>query len=101
MNEKRKWAAVYWCLRWYCNFPVKVSEFCERINSLPFSKKVVPECELENIRKLINNYSFMNQDARKMNEVKPKKEDEQFFVICKGIVQALVQELGKAVLPKP
>lgn len=98
--EKRLWAAVYWCLRWYCNFPVKGSEFCDRIEKLPFSKKLDPGCCYENIRKLVT-LSFMSLDCRNMETVKPSRVDEDFFAQCRVVVLALTQELGKTTFPKP
>ncbi len=100
LNIKQLWAGVYWCLRWYCNFPVKGTDFCDRVKTLPFSKKLDPECDLENFRKYIN-LSFMGQDCRKMDEVKPSKMDEPVFVQLRTVVLALVEELGKTNVPKP
>ena len=94
LNEKRKWAAVYWCLRWYCNFPVRGTEFCERINRLPFSRPLTPECEYENFRKLLT-LSFMNQDARQLDAVRPDKCDEDMYNLYRPIVLALANELMK------
>jgi hypothetical protein len=95
IDSKQKWAAVYWYLRWQCNFPVKGSEFCERIQRLPFTKKLDPECEYNNIRKLTT-LSFMSQDARHLETVKPSKMDEQMFAQCRIVVNALAEELEKA-----
>lgn len=99
VDEKRKWAAVYWGLRWYCNFPVKGADFCERVKKLPYSGGFRPDFTYDNIRRLIS-ASFMEQDARQMDGVKPEMKDKDFFTECKVVVQALAQELGKAVLPK-
>ena len=99
VDEKRKWAAVYWCLRWYCNFPVKGADFCERVKKLPYSGVFRPDFTYENIRKLIT-ASFMEQDAREIDSIKPEMKDKDFFAECKVVVQALAQELGKAVLQK-
>ena len=94
VDAKRKWAAVYWCLRWYCNFPVRGSEFCERINRLPFSRPLTPECEYENFRKLLT-LSVMNQDARQLDAVRPDKCDEDMYNLYRPIVLALANELMK------
>ncbi len=99
LNIKQLWAGVYWCLRWYCNFPVKGTDFCDRVKTLPFSKKLDPECDYNNIRRQIT-MSFMNQDCREMEKVKPSRDDEQYFILCRTIVIALVQELGKISLLK-
>ena len=99
LHEKRMWAAVYWCLRWYCNFPVKGTDFCERIAKLPFTKVLEPACDYNNIRRLIL-LSFMNMDCHDLNSVKPSKSDELFFAECRVVLLALLEELGKAVLPK-
>jgi len=98
LNEKRLWAAVYWCLRWYCNFPVKGSDFCEKVATLPFRRKLEPECSYDNIRRLVT-LSFMSEDARHLESVKPSKADESFFTECRTVVVALAAELEKTVLP--
>ena len=98
LNEKRLWAAVYWCLRWYCNFPVKGSDFCERVMKLPFSRKLEPECCYDNIRRLVT-LSFMSEDARHLESVKPGKADETFFTECRTVVVALAAELEKTAVP--
>lgn len=92
LNNKQLWAAVYWCLRWYCNFPVKGSDFCDRIAKLPFSRELEYECNYNNIRRLVT-LSFMSQDARNMDVVKPSKTDEPFFSKCRTVVLALVKSL--------
>ena len=92
LNNKQLWAAVYWCLRWYCNFPVKGNDFCDRIAKLPFSRELEYECNYNNIRRQVT-LSFMSQDARNMNVVKPSKTDETFFSQCRTVVLALVESL--------
>ena len=94
LDTKVKWAAVYWYLRWQCNYPVKGLEFCERIASLPFTKKLDPECGYENIRKLVT-LSFMNQDARQLDRVKPSRSDEAVYKQCRAVVISLSEELAK------
>lgn len=44
--------------------------------------------------------SFMNQDARQLNAVKPSRQDEKVFAECRTIVTALAQELGKIANPQ-
>jgi len=97
--SKQLWAAVYWCLRWYCNFPVKGSDFCERVATLPFSRPLQPECDYNNIRRQIT-LSFMSQDARSLDQVKPSRSDEPFFAQCRVVVTALVQQLGEQSRPR-
>ena len=94
IDSKQKWAAVYWYLRWQCNYPVKGSEFCERIQQLPFTKKLDPECDYNNIRRLTT-LSFMSQDARNLEAVKPSKIDEPMFAQCRVVVNALAEELKR------
>lgn len=98
LNSKRKWAAVYWCLRWYCNFPTNVREFCERVKGLPLGALEF-ECDYDNFRRDCTS-TFMEQDARYLDKVKASKSDNAFFLQCREVVLALVTELGKAVLPK-
>ncbi len=97
LNSKRKWAAVHWALRWYCNFPTGAREFCDRVKELPLGK-LEYGCDYTNIRHF-STLSFMDQDARQMDKVKPSKQDQDFFLQCREVVLALVTELGKAVLP--
>lgn len=98
LNSKQKWAAVHWCLRWYCNFPPNVKDFCERINELPLGK-LAYECDYNNIRRL-SSMSFMNENARYIDKIKPSNSEKEFFMQCREVVLALVEELGKAVLPQ-
>ena len=98
LNSKRKWAAVYWCLKWYCNYPTNVPAFCDKVKELPLGK-LEYECDYNNIRRECS-LTFMDQDARCMDKVKPSKDDQTFFLQCREVVLALVTELGKAALPK-
>jgi hypothetical protein len=91
MSAASAWA---WWRGWYCNFPVKGSDFCEKIATLPFTKPLNPECSYNNIRRIVT-LSFMNQDARQLNAVKPSRQDEKVFAECRAVVQALAQELEK------
>jgi len=93
VDSKQKWAAVYWYLRWQCNFPVKGSDFCERIASLPFTEKLDPECDYNNIRKQLT-LPLMSQDARNLDSVRPTKFEEETFAQYRTVVLALEKELG-------
>lgn len=99
LDSKQKWVAVYWYLRWLCNYPVKGSEFCERIAQLPFTRKLSPECDYNNIRRLVT-CSLMEQDARKLDSVRPSQADKALYDQCRPVVLALAQEIGKMALPK-
>ncbi len=98
LNQKQLWAAVYWALRWYCHFPVKGSEFCERIEALPFSKELEPACCYDSFRKYTT-LSFMNQDARQLDKVRPSRNDEPFYAMCRPVVLALAENLGRTAQP--
>ena len=98
LNSKRKWTGVHWCLRWYCNFPPTPKEFCERVKELPLGPLPF-ECDYTSIRH-DSTLSFMEQNPRYMDKVKPSKQDVPFFNECRHVVLSLVTELGKAVLPK-
>jgi len=56
------------------------------------------ECEYDSIRHFTT-LSFMEQDPRVLNKVKPSKNDQAFFLQCKVVVQALAKELGRTYLP--
>lgn len=93
LNTKRKWAAVHWFLRWYCNFPTAAKDFCDKIKELPLGD-LEYECDYTSIRHF-STLSFMNQDARQIDKVKPSKMDEEFFLQCRTVVVALASELEK------
>jgi len=92
IDTKQKWAGVYWYLRWACNYPVNTKQACERIMSLPFSGALEYPCDYDNIRRMAT-ASFMNQDARQLDSVKPSRMDEPLFAQCRVVVQALALEL--------
>ena len=49
-------------------------------------------CDYNNMRAGAT-LGFMNQDARRMDEVKPSRQDEQVFCQCREVVLALQQAL--------
>ncbi len=98
LNSKQKWAAVHWCLRWYCNFPPGANDFCEKIKQLPLGH-LEYECDYANIRHF-SRMSFMSENARFIDKIKPSNSEKDFFMQCREVVIALVTELGKAALPK-
>ncbi len=91
LDSKRKWAAVYWYLRSACNFPAKITDFCERVRKLPL-KNLQYECDYESFRHFCT-LSFMNEDARDIDNVKYSKNDQTFFLQCKEVVITLAKEL--------
>lgn len=91
---KQKWAGVYWFLRWACNFPVDVQEFCNKIQELPCADELEVSCNYENIRKFAT-LSFMEQDPRQMDKVKPSKMDMQAFYQCREVALKLEEKLRK------
>ena len=97
LNTKQKWAGVYWLLRWAANYPSNSNDFCKKMNALPGHEQWEVACEYNNIR-MLTTLSFMNQDARQINEVKPSKQDEGVFTMCREVVIALAQELAKTMI---
>lgn len=98
LNSKQKWAGVYWCLRWYCNFPINVTDFCERIKELPLGDMEY-RCDANNFRRIAS-MSFMNENPQYMDKIKPSNSEKEYFMQCREVVLALLTELGKAVLPQ-
>ena len=98
LNSKQKWAAVYWCLRWYCNFPKNTKEFCDRIDKLPLGE-LEYECDYNNIRRICS-LSFMNEDARHLDKISPSRSETDAYMQCREVVVALAAELGRAALPQ-
>lgn len=99
IDAKWKWAGAYWYLRWACNYPGETKKFCERIQGLPFQEALEFPCDYRNIREYIT-LSFMNEDPRRMDQVKYSQNDVSVFLVCKEIVQTIAVELGKTYLPK-
>lgn len=94
LNTKQRWAGVHWLLRWAYNYPAKPQEFCERVAQLPLPADLEYKCDYRNIREL-STLSFMNQDPREMDKVKPSKNDEQVFYQLREVALALMAELQK------
>lgn len=99
INRQWKWAGVYWYLRWACNYPVDIKEFCEKIDSLKLKIDEKYSCVYENFRKYCT-LSFIDYDPKKMDSVKYSKNDAVIFAEFRTIAQKLAEELGKAYLPK-
>ena len=96
---KWKWVGAYWYLRWACQFPVDVKDFCKRIDDMNLGITDIYRCEYRNIREMAT-LSFISQDATKMNKVLPRKDDEKVFAYCREVAQKLAEELGKTCLPE-
>lgn len=94
IDAKQKWAGAHWLLRWVCNFPIKPQDFCERIATLPLPKDLEFPCDYNNIRAL-STLSFMDQDPRKIEDVKYSPNDRQAFFQMKSVVLDLMEELKK------
>ena len=93
VDAKWKWAAIYWYLRWMCNYPVDVKEFCARIRRLDLMIDVDYECSYESIRKICT-LSFMDEDARRLELVRVSRNDQSMFSQCREIVLKLAEELS-------
>lgn len=92
INAKWKWAGAYWFLRWACAYPVDVKDFCDKANGLPFSKQLEVGCDYRNVREVAT-LSFMGQDPRQMDKVKPSTNDLTQFAVCREIVLKLAESL--------
>ncbi len=93
VDRKWKWAAVYWCLRWYCKYPVNLMDFCNKMKEMPFTEGLKPKCEYNNIRRCT--LSFLNQDSRFLDAVTPSNVENSYFQEFAPIVRALAFELNK------
>lgn len=99
INIMRKWAGAYWCLRWKCNYPVDIKEFCNKIEGLKLSVPERLKCDYNNIRKFCK-LSFMDCDPFGKAEVKVSNMDKDVFSWCREVALKLAEELGKTYLPK-
>ena len=100
INRQWKWVGAYWFLRWACNYPVDIREFCEKIESLKLNIDARYKCVYDNMRKFCT-LSFIDYDPLKIDNVKYSKIDANVFAECRSIVLKLNEELGKSYLPKP
>ncbi len=91
VDNKKKWAAVYWCLRWYCKFPVSMKEFCNKVRELPFTRKILPECNYDSMRKCT--ISLLDKDSRILNQVMPNNLETADYYEFAPIVRSLAIEL--------
>ena len=94
IDSKQKWAGAHWFLRWACNYPVKAQDFCLKIDSLHLPEDLEFKCEYRNIREF-STLSFMNEDARNLEQVRYSKNDEAVFIQMREVVKALYAELQK------
>ena len=99
INNMRKWAGAYWCLRWKCNYPVDIKEFCNKIEGLKLSVPERLKCDYNNIRKFCK-LSFMDCDPFGKAEVKVSNMDKDVYSWCREVALKLAEELGKTYLPK-
>ena len=97
VDAKWKWAGVYWYLRWTCNYPVDAKEFCTKIASLELDIAADYECSYESIRKICT-LSFMDYDPRRMDLVRPSRNDQGMFSQCREIALKFAAELEKPFL---
>ena len=99
INIMRKWAGAYWCLRWKCNYPVDIKEFCNKIEGLKLSVPERLKCDYNNIRKFCK-LSFMDCDPFGKAEVKVSNMDKDVYSWCREVALKLAEELGKTYHPK-
>lgn len=99
INMMRRWAGAYWCLRWKCNYPVDIKEFCTKIKKLELGLPKDLECDYENIRKFCK-LSFMEYDPFGKAEVKVSTMDRDAYSWCREVANKLAEELGKTYFPK-
>ena len=95
----RRWAGAYWCLRWKCNYPVDIREFCTKIKSLELDIAKDYDCDYQNIRRFCK-LSFIEYDPFGKTEVKVSAMDREVYSWCREVANKLAEELGKTYLPK-
>ena len=99
INNMRKWAGVYWCLRWKCSYPVDIKDFCQKIDDLKLGLPEDLKCDYNNIRKICK-LSFMDCDPFGKAEVKVSNMDRDVYAWCREVALKLAEELGKSYLPR-
>ena len=99
INIMKRWAGAYWCLKWKCNYPVDIKDFCTKIDGLKLNLPEDLKCDYENIRKYCR-LSFMDYDPFAKAEVKVSNMDKEVYQWCREVAMKLAEELGKTYLPK-
>ena len=94
INNMRKWAGAYWCLRWKCNYPVEAKDFCDKIDKLKLGLPDDYGCSYNNIRRFCK-LSFMDCDPFGKSEVKVSNMDKGVYSWCREVALKLAEELGK------
>ena len=97
INNMRKWAGAYWCLRWKCNYPVDIKDFCVKINTLDLNLPDNLQCDYNNIRKFCK-LSFLDYDPFGKAEVRVSTLDREVYAWCREVAYKLAEELGKSYL---
>ena len=90
INIMRKWAGAYWCLRWKCNYPVDIKEFCNKIEGMKLSVPERLKCDYNNIRKFCK-LSFMDCDPFGKAEVKVSNMDKDVYSWCREVALKLAE----------
>ena len=99
ISNMKRWAGAYWCLRWKCNYPVDIKDFCTKIESLHLDVADDLTCDYNNIRRICK-LSFMEYDPFGKTEVKVSNMDKEVYSWCREVAFKLAEELGKAYLPR-
>ena len=99
ISNMKRWAGAYWCLRWKCNYPVDIKDFCTKIDSLHLDVADDLKCDYNNIRRICK-LSFMEYDPFGKAEVKVSNMDKEVYSWCREVAFILAEELGKAYLPR-
>ena len=96
LNGFQLWLGACCLLSWKYDYPRKLSECCERINSLPL-EGVEYICKYDNIRKFPAIHAFAREDVRHWDSYKPKEDERNFFNGCLSVSQALDTEIQKQI----
>ena len=99
INNKKKWAGAYWCLRKKCYYPVDPKEFCDKIKSLKLGLPEDVSCDYDNIRRYCN-LTFMSLDFELVDEGLIDNREKDVFLWCREIAMKLAEELEKASFPE-
>ena len=99
INNKKKWAGAYWCLRKKCYYPVDPKEFCDKIKNLKLGLPEDVSCDYDNIRRYCN-LTFMSLDFELVDEGLIDNREKDVFLWCREIAMKLAEELEKASFPE-
>lgn len=92
LRIRQRWSGAYWFLRWFCNYPPDLTEFCAKINALPGAASFSVPCCSNNMRRQTT-LEFMDRDPRGVNPETVSKAYRKDYACCRHVAFAMWEEM--------